>query len=177
MISFDYRGEIISIYGESGSGKTILMLDSATKYKNSLYISTEGKEYQARVVSIPKINSTFSESSSYSELAKEIVTASLVGYELIIIDTINHLYRINRNYREFSHILQIIKSFSISYGINFLLGWQVSMNYKVSGGKIMLFYSDKIFKIEKKFKNRRYIVTEDGNKYCFEIKVSTITGC
>ncbi|WP_240931355.1 ATP-binding protein [Acidianus sulfidivorans] len=141
------NGNFISIYGKAGSGKTALALQLMENIYPSLYISTEGKEYQARVSKTLLNNSAyfFFEVNSDIELVQAILNASRLELKLLIIDTINIFYRLERKEKMLLVPLMLLKEFSKLHKVVTI--WQISLNNKVSGEKFMRYFSDDVLRM------------------------------
>lgn len=173
LIEFIFKnGNLISIYGHAGSGKTSLALQLVESLYPSLYISTEGKAYQARASKMLFSSSTyFLEVNSTEELIKVIISASTMGLALLVIDTINVFYRLERNPLFLLHPLILLKQ--LSKFTKVALFWQMSMNNRVSGEKFMRYFSDDIIRITKNYlignmRRCKIEITERGVKGCLK---------
>lgn len=165
------RGNFVSIYGGAGVGKTILSLQLVLDIRPSIYISTEGVMFEAR---LEKINVGkgvhFASVNSNEELYSSLLTAMKYEPKLLVIDTINRFYRYERNLQKFLKILVTLKAIS-DLNIKILLTWQMSFNNKVAGEKLMRQLSDDVLRMSK-----NYII---GNlrKCKFKITDRGVIGC
>ncbi len=133
------RGNLISIYGRSGSGKTSLSLQVASEVYPSLFIA-EGNDYMKKPVLSHKTR--FVEVSSVFEIAKAIVQG-VSGMKLVVIDPVNRSYRRERNYIDFMKLMTLLSSISLS-GTKVLLSWEMTWKNQVSGEKFMRKTSDDV---------------------------------
>ncbi|MCY0860259.1 MAG: AAA family ATPase [Sulfolobaceae archaeon] len=146
------KGKVVSLYGKSGSGKTSVSLQLCKEITPCLYISTEGVAYQARVEKTLYPNTYFAEAETSIQVVELIYSAlTKTNVNLIVIDTVNSIYRRNREVKDLLFQLINAKEVSNYYNIRFLLTWQVSMNNRVSGEVFMRFFSDDILRITGKY--------------------------
>ena len=144
------KGKIVSIYGESGSGKTNILLQVVSDLSPSLYISTEGTSYQGRAEKIKwKKDVRFVEVSNIYELISAILLSSKLNLKVIAVDTINNIYRRTRKYKDLLYPLILLHAFSQESDTKIVLSWQVSANNRVPGEKFMRMFSEDIFRITK----------------------------
>lgn len=166
------NGSIVSIYGPAGSGKTNISLQVITEITPSLYISTEGKAYHARIENIKgKKEVYFAEVNTIYELISSIIKSTNLHLKLIAVDTINRFYREDRKEKMLEYPLLLLLSLARENNVKVLLTWQVSLNNKVSGDKIMRKVSDDVLRVTK-----NYII---GNlRVCrFKIEKDGVVGC
>ncbi len=152
ILSFIFeKGKLVSIYGEAGVGKTALALEAALRLRPSVFISTEGKNYEARLEKI-RIGEEvyFASVNNNYELQNAILRA--IGYRprLLAVDTINSLYRINRDPLELLRNLVLLRSISRSCS-KVLLLWQSSSSNRVAGEKLMRKLSDDVLRLTKQY--------------------------
>ncbi|WP_338601457.1 AAA family ATPase [Sulfolobus tengchongensis] len=165
------RGNLVSIYGDAGVGKTALSLQLALEIKPSVFISTEGSLFEARLEKIKVGEGVYFVSvKSYIELLNAIVNALGYNPRLIIIDSINAFYRYERNMQNLLKILIVLKSISRS-NIKTILTWQVSSNNRVPGEKLMRKLSDDVLRMTK------YYIIGNLRKCRFMITNGGVTGC
>lgn len=161
------RGKLVSIYGTSGSGKTNIMLQVISEMRPSLYISTEGVSYQARIEKLKgKPDVYFTEVNSIYELISALIKALNLDVKLISIDTINRFYRESRKEKDIEYPLILVSSF-VENGVKVLLGWQVSGNNRVSGEKFMRAFSEDVLRVTKSYiignlRHCKFKITNDG---------------
>jgi len=155
----------VSIYGASGRGKTIIGLQVTKEFSKSVFISSEGYIYKSRVSNIFFKNVLFADVSNSLELINSIFKAVLLEPNIIVVDTINRFYRIDKKYKDLLYPLMFLAEYS-KYG-KVLLFWQVSMNNKVSGEKIMRYFSGDVLRLAKgniigNLRNCKFKISEDG---------------
>lgn len=164
-----------SIYGGSGTGKTALGIEMAFRVRPSLFISTEGEIYRARVEEIVKGYESkgveFIEPKTSEDLADAVALGVMRRFKLIVVDTINNLFRQDRKYRNFAFSLMTLREFSKVERHFVITLWQTSPDWRVPGQRLMDFYSDYKFKIEK---NR---LIGDNLSYCFKITSRSVILC
>ncbi|BFH73527.1 AAA family ATPase [Sulfurisphaera javensis] len=166
------KGRIVSLYGASGSGKTNIILQVITEITPSLYISTEGKSYYARIENLKaKKDVYYTESNSVYELILSIIKSANLNLKLIAVDTINRFYRETRKEKDIEYPLILLSAWAYENNIKVLLSWQVSGNNRVSGEKFMRKVSEDVLRVTK-----NYII---GNlRVCkFKIVSSGVEGC
>ncbi|MEM0122839.1 MAG: AAA family ATPase, partial [Saccharolobus sp.] len=84
------RGRIISIYGESGVGKTLLSLQLALDIRPSVFISTEGTDFESRLEKINVGQKTyFIIVDTMLGLYNAVINSTTYHPKLLIIDTAN----------------------------------------------------------------------------------------
>lgn len=147
------KGNIVSIYGEAGTGKTIIGIHVALELGNSLYISTKDSSYKARVEKLKgRPDVYFTQASTQPEIISAILKASQLGLQLIVIDPVNYLYKISRRKKDLELPLILCRGFSKN-GINnnnkVLLLWDISGNNRVAGELFMRRFSDEVLRITK----------------------------
>jgi RecA/RadA recombinase len=146
---FSHQEGLISIWGDSGVGKTTLSLQCALlslKKANIIYI------YTKPILPYPKIKNIigndskenydkiiFIKSTDYQELYKLILNLEFIildnlpiKFDLVIIDSITDLYRLelNRDKKD--------KNFILSYGLNHILGNLAFLNQKYNLGILII---------------------------------------
>ena len=166
------RGRIISIYGESGVGKTLLSLQLALDIRPSVFISTEGTDFESRLEKINVGQKTyFIIVNTMLGLYNAVINSTTYHPKLLIIDTANGVYRYEYNLRNLLKVLTLLKSIYSFSTTNILLTWQVSFNNNVAGEKIMRNLSDDIMRMTKS-----YLI---GNlrKCKFKITDKGVIGC
>ena len=159
------RGNIISIFGASGTGKTALGLHVIREMKDGVFISTTGQGYKGRIKG--RWDSMFVDASGEYELFGAVMEAVEMDPRVIVVDAINRFYRINRKISQFLMTLNILKLARRRV----LMTWEMSTNNRVSGHKIMTFYSDDIFRT-----TGRYIIG-NGRRCKFAIREDGVLGC
>ncbi len=99
------RDKFYLIYGDAGSGKTSFVSkiarESVLRGSKTLYICTEGSISIEKLLSDPAVIDSdirFVFPRSLAELLKTIIIASLSDFDLIIIDSVNYLYRVEGGY-------------------------------------------------------------------------------
>ncbi|BCU70490.1 ATP-binding protein [Stygiolobus caldivivus] len=144
------KGSLVSIYGEPGSGKTIIGIHIALELGDSVYISTKDSTYRARVEKLKgRPNVYFTQANNQIELTSAILNASKLNLKLIIVDTMNYIYKVNRAKKEIELPLMLIQAF-VRSGLNrALLLWDTSSNNRVLGELFMRKFSDDVFRITK----------------------------
>lgn len=145
------KGNIVSIYGEAGTGKTIIGIHVALELGNSLYISTKDSSYKARVEKLKgRPDVYFTQASTQPEIISAILKASQMGLQLIVIDPVNYLYKISRRKKDLELPLILCREFSKN-GVNnkVLLLWDISGNNRVAGELFMRRFSDEVLRITK----------------------------
>ncbi|MCY0873816.1 MAG: AAA family ATPase [Acidianus infernus] len=145
------NGNLVSLYGVAGSGKTAVALQVLEDITPSIYISTQGKSYEARVESMKLTNKNtfFVEANSADELVENIVRGIQLQPELLVVDSINTFYRLSRKAVDLIHPLIFLKEFSKYKKV--IITWQVSMNNRVSGEKFMRYFSDDVIRVTKNY--------------------------
>ncbi|MCG3108579.1 hypothetical protein L3N51_00861 [Metallosphaera sp. J1] len=159
------RGSIISVFGGSGTGKTALALHVIKEIGDGVFISTTGHEYKGRIKG--RWSGMFVDVSGEYELFMAIIEAVEMDPRVIAIDAINRFYRINRKVSQFLMTLNLLK---LARG-RVLMTWEMSTNNRVSGHKIMTFYSDDVFRT-----TGRYIIG-NGRRCKFAIRENGVMGC
>lgn len=147
------KGNIVSIYGEAGTGKTIIGVHVALELGNSLYISTKDSSYKARVEKLKgRPDVYFTQTPTLPEMISAILKASQLGLQLIVIDPVNYLYKLSRRKKDLELALILCQGFSKN-GINnnnkVLLLWDISGNNRVAGELFMRRFSDEVLRITK----------------------------
>ncbi|AWR95957.1 AAA family ATPase [Acidianus brierleyi] len=166
MSEFIFKeSNLVSIYGASGRGKTIIGLQVAKEFSRSIFISSEGYIYKSRVSNIYFKNVLFADVSTSLELMNSILKAMLLEPSVIVVDTINKFYRIDKKYKGLLYPLMLLSEYS-KYG-KVLLFWQVSMNNKVSGEKFMRYFSGDVLRLANgniigNLRNCKFKISEDG---------------
>lgn len=144
------KGNIVSIYGEAGTGKTIIGIHVALEMGDSIYISTKDSSYQARVEKLKgKPNVYFTQVNSQYELISAILRASQLNLKVIVVDTVNYMYKLSRKRKDLEFPLLLISAFVKSGFNKALLLWDVSANNKIPGEKFMRTFSDDVLRITK----------------------------
>ncbi|BBG23963.1 ATP-binding protein [Sulfuracidifex tepidarius] len=136
------KGNLVSIYGKAGAGKTSLSLQVTNEVCPSLFIS-EGNDYMRKPVLSSKTK--FVEVSSTFEIAKAAVQG-VSGMRLLVIDPVNRSYRRERDYMDFMKLMTLLTSVSLS-GVKVLLSWEMTWGNQVSGEKFMRRVSDDVILI------------------------------
>ncbi|WP_218258524.1 P-loop NTPase family protein [Saccharolobus shibatae] len=161
------RGNLVSIYGESGVGKTSLSLELALQIRTSVFISTEGSLFEARLEKIKVGQGVyFASVKSNIELFNGIINSLEYKPSLIVVDAINTFHRYERNVHSFLKLLIILRSIAQS-NVKILLVWEVSANNKVAGEKFMRKFSDDVLRITKSYiignlRRCKFKITERG---------------
>lgn len=146
------KGNLVSLYGKAGSGKTAVSLQLCRELSPCLYISTEGTSYQARVEKALYPNVYFVEAETSIQVIEAIYKLLFeANLNMVAIDSVNSIYRRNREPKDLLYQLMNTKEISNYYGMKFLMTWQMSLNNKVSGEKYMRFFSDDILRITGKY--------------------------
>ena len=185
---------MILIYGEAGSGKTnltlFLLAKASRNGRRGIYISTEGKTYQALVNQDRFTNVFFSEVYELNELSKlifelETLLDTLNGERMVIvIDTINSLYRLQENLEHAVTVLnmQLALLYKLSrLGCTVIVTGQVrerleeevhaTTSIDVSGSTYLRFWPDIIIRLERIGIRRMLIVEKPIDmELGFEIK-------
>ncbi|BDC19004.1 AAA family ATPase [Acidianus sp. HS-5] len=167
------NGNLISFYGTAGSGKTAVALQILEEITPSIYISTQGKSYEARVdrMSFVSKNTFFVEANSADEVIENIIKSIELQPELIVVDSINTFYRLNRKTIDLIQPLIFLKEFSKYKRI--IITWQMSMNNKVSGEKFMRYFSDDVIRVTKNYlignlRECKFKITDKGVIGCLK---------
>ncbi len=165
------KGNIISIYGASGTGKTNIGLELCQEIQPSLFISTEGKSYSSRVEKLRlKKDILFIESSNVFELLYALSKTTDLHVKLIVVDTVNKFYKLYRNKKDIELPLILLKSIADA-GVKVVMLWQMSGNNRVSGEKFMRNFSDDIMRLSKG-------IIIGYSRYCkFKINDNGVIGC
>jgi len=166
------KGSVVSLYGVAGSGKTNIILQVINEITPSLYISTEGVSYQARVEGIRwKKDVYFANTNNIFELISIIIKATKLNLKLISVDTINRFYRESRKVKDIEYPILMLLALSRESNVKVLLSWEVAGNNRVSGEKFMRKISEDILRVTK-----NYII---GNLRVCKFKISSngVEGC
>mgnify|MGYP000135472172 CR=1 FL=1 len=185
---------MILIYGEAGSGKTnltlFLLAKASRNGRRGIYISTEGKIYQALVDQDKFTNVFFSEVYDLNELSKLIFELKTLLDKLddkkmvIVVDTINSLYRLQENLEHAVTVLnmQLALLYKLSrLGCTVIVTGQVrerleeevhtTTSVDVSGSTYLRFWPDIIIRLERVGVRRMLIVEKPIDmELGFEIK-------
>jgi len=164
------NSSLVSIYGTSGSGKTLIGLQVLKEFESSVFISTEGSAYKSRVRGSFK-NAYFADAMSELELLNAIFKAISLEPKVLVVDTINKFFRMSRRPEDLLHPLILLKRFS-KYG-KVLIIWEVSMNNKVSGEKLMRYFSGDVLRVTKSYvignlRKCKFRITDEGVVGCLE---------
>ncbi len=177
------RGPVL-VYGEAGAGKTNLALEAlreaAGRGSRGFYLSTEGRQYAARVAGLEGFeNVFFAEASSLEEQSRVLLAVIPVLVrpdDLVVVDTINALYRLEFEERAgaariFAHIgaqMGILYQLS-ERGVYTLVTGQVhGEGDEASGMWLVRFWARRIMRVERRGSLRR-LVGPSGEEYWFEI--------
>ena len=167
------KGKIVSIYGESGSGKTSILLQVVNDTSPSLYISTEGVSYQGRVEKLRwKKDVNFVEVSNIYELVSAILYSSKLSFKVIAIDTINNIYRQSRKDKDLEYPLLLLYAMSQENNVKIILSWQVSVNSRVTGEKFMRRFSEDVYRVTK-----NHVIIGNLRVCRFKINKYGVEGC
>lgn len=167
------KGNFISLYGESSSGKTSLLLHVINEIIPSIYISTEGVSYQSRVEKTRwKKEVHFINVNSIYELLLAIVRSSKLNPKVIAVDTINSIYRLTKKDKDLEYPLILLFSLSRENNIKVILSWQVTDFNKVSGEKFMRKFSDEVLRV-----TRNHVILGNLRVCKFKIKPQGVEGC
>ena len=185
---------MILIYGEAGSGKTnltlFLLAKASRNGRRGIYISTEGKIYQALVDQDKFTNVFFSEVYDLNELSKLIFELKTLLDKLddkkmvIVVDTINSLYRLQENLEHAVTVLnmQLALLYKLSrLGCTVIVTGQVrerleeevhtTTSIDVRGSTYLRFWPDIIIRLERVGVRRMLIVEKPIDmELGFEIK-------
>ncbi len=185
---------MILIYGEAGSGKTnltlFLLAKASRNGRRGIYISTEGKIYQAVVDQEKFTNVFFSEVYDLNELSKLIFELKTLLDKLddrkmvIVVDTINSLYRLQENLEHAVTVLNMQLAFLYKLsrlGCTVIVTGQVrerleeevraTTSIDVSGSTYLRFWPDIIIRLERVGARRMLIVEKPIDmELGFEIK-------
>ncbi|EZQ02403.1 ATPase AAA [Candidatus Acidianus copahuensis] len=143
------RGNFISLYGASGSGKTVTALQVIKDSETGLFISTNGSIYRERVKTMNISKAFFIEVGGILELLNAVMRAISMELQPIIVDDINTYYRISGKSNDLLYPLSLLKEYSKYAKV--LILWQMSFNNRVSGEKFMRYFSDDILRITKTY--------------------------
>ncbi|QKQ99594.1 ATP-binding protein [Metallosphaera tengchongensis] len=159
------RGRFVSLFGMAGSGKTALSLQVLREVGRGIYLSTSGVSYEGRVRG--KWDSLFVNVNSPFELFSAVVESPGKLPRIVVVDSVNRFFRMDRKHRPLLMTLNLLKSTPGKV----LLTWDMSINNRVSGHKIMLYYSEDVFRT-----TGRYLI--GNNVKCkFKIKSDGVEGC
>jgi RecA/RadA recombinase len=133
----------VVIYGVAGSGKTNLLLNilkcSQINDFAAIFISTEGMTFANKIakLGIETKNTYFAFALSQDHLMSLVLDALRYRTTLVIIDSINHLYRVEFREREdlnpFIHLLTLLNSVNES-GITIITSAQVKFDENIPAG-------------------------------------------
>ncbi len=191
------EGAITQIYGESGSGKTNIALFTAftasKMNKKVIFLDTEGSFHEQRVNQIfgdeknaLLKNIKLLDARSFEEQEEEIEKITKYGCDLIIIDSMTSLYRVERtddNYYDVNKTLgkQALKllNYARENNIPVLITNQVYRDIETGkdepvGGSILKYYSKIILEIKKTSEGRKAVLKKhlskkDGEEAEFQI--------
>ena len=191
------EGLITQIYGSSGTGKTNIALFTAftasKMNKKVVFLDTEGSFHRQRVNQIfgseeDKLlkNIKLVNASSFEEQEKAIDEITEYGCDLIIVDSMTSLYRVERNddnYYDVNRTLGKLALKLLSYArenqIPVLITNQVYTNIDNNsiepiGGGILKYYSKIILELEKTSEGRKitlkkHVSKKDGESAEFKI--------
>ncbi|MEM1611486.1 MAG: AAA family ATPase [Sulfolobales archaeon] len=176
------EGEPLIIYGEPASGKTNLVLkilrESLRSGMEAAYISTEGSIVVERMEEIGVLdfpNLAIGFANSLSHLAQLVSEAVATGYSLVVIDSVNSLYRssvgfVKRANEIFLGILAMVK-IAASLGRWVIATAQVrevGEEIEPSGADLISFYCRNIAKIYRGGGGKR-ILEAGGRRYILRI--------
>jgi len=175
------NGEPLIIYGEPGSGKTNLVLkilrESLRIGMNASYISTEGSLVLERmdrmgILDFEALHIAFAQSLSH--LAKLASEAIIAEHSIVVIDSINSLYRTEVGFTPraneiFLGILAMLKHHSLSGR------WSIATaqvreieDLEPSGIDLISFYCKNLARVSKNARGTR-ILEIGGKRYRFKI--------
>ena len=191
------EGAITQVYGDSGSGKTNIALFTAFTAskmgKKIIFLDTEGSFHEQRVNQIfgreknaLLKNIKLINASNFDEQEKEIDKMTKYGCDLIIIDSMTSLYRVERtddNYYDVNKTLgkQALKllSYARENRVPVLITNQVYRDIETGadepvGGSILKYYSKIILEVKKTSEGRKAILKKhlskkDGEEAEFQI--------
>lgn len=175
------------VYGEAGSGKTnfalyVSALNSAMN-KNILYINTEGWSIKGRIVMLSQYwdmsRVEFIDLSNFRQQTLFILRRLpkiIYRYSIVIIDTINNLYRIeedlNAATRALNTQMAMLYVLSLKFSKNVIVLGQVKAENEreeVSGSTYIRFWSPIIARLEKNNPRKMLIEKPVEREFLFEI--------
>ncbi|AEB94349.1 MAG: ATP-binding protein [Metallosphaera sp.] len=159
------KGDLISIFGSYATGKTAIALQVLKEMSDGVFISTTGEGYKSRVRG--KYSSSFVDVANTFQLFNAVIEAIENSSNLIIVDSINRFFKLERKYRQLLMTLNMLKLSRSKV----LLTWEMSTNNKVSGHAVMRYYSDEIFRTTGKY------IIGNGKKCEFKILTYEVKGC
>ncbi len=180
------RGPVL-VYGEAGSGKTnlalyIAALNSSTA-KKILYVNTEGWSIKARITDLSKYwdlgNIDFVDIISFRQQTLFVLRRLpriIDHYNIVIIDTINNLYRVEEDIdaatRSLNTQMALLYSLATDYSKNILVLGQVKAKdegEEVSGSTYIKYWSTTIMKLERGIPRKIIIEKPEKREILFEI--------
>ena len=180
------RGPIL-VYGEAGSGKTNLALYIAalnsSSAKKILYVNTEGWSIKARIIDLSKYwdlgNIDFVDIISFRQQTLFVLRRLpriIDRYNIVIIDTINNLYRVEEDIdaatRSLSTQMAMLYSFATDYLKNVFVLGQVKAEdegEEVSGSTYIKYWSTIIMRLERGKPRRIVVERPERMELFFEI--------
>ncbi len=175
------------VYGEAGSGKTNLALyvsalNSALN-KRILYINTEGWSIKARIVRLFRYwnmnRIEFVDLNNFRQqtlFLLRLLPRIIYKYDIVIIDTINNLYRIEENLdaatRALSTQMAVLYTLSLKLSRNIIVLGQVKAEdegEEVSGSTYIRFWSTVVARLERGSPRKMIIEKPIEKKFFFEI--------
>ncbi len=180
------RGPLL-VYGEAGSGKTNFALYvsalNSTINNKVLYINTEGWSVKARITELSKYwdmnRIEFIDLNNFRQqtlFILRLLPRTIYKYSIIVIDTINNLYRIEEDLdaatRALSTQMAILYTLSLRHSKNIIVLGQVKAGderEEVSGSTYIRFWSTIIARLEKNNPRRMIIEKPVKKEFFFEI--------
>ncbi len=175
------------VYGEAGSGKTnfalyVAALNSALSRK-ILYINTEGWGIKARVVKLSKYwdmsRIKFIDINTFRQQTIFILRSLpkiIYEFDMIIVDTINSLYRIEEDFdaatKALSTQMATLYTLSLKHYKNIIILGQVKAKdegEEVSGSTYIRFWSTVIARLEKETPRKMVLEKPVEKEFFFEI--------
>ena len=172
LVDFLFKGaSFVSIYGREGTGKTSIAVQVSKELGPAYYISTEGQVHLRLTRTRLGEKGTIAYAFTPAELRVSIAQAVEVGnLNLIVVDTMNSVYRQTWDLRDLYLPLAFLKSVS-EKGIKVLAVWETSANNRVAGEKLMRAYSDRVLRV-----TGRFIL--GNNEFCeYRVTSEGVVGC
>lgn len=152
------RGPVL-LYGEAGTGKTVLMLEALRRSKGrSIYVGTEGSAaYQPRVETLEGLDHVlFVEVGSLEEQTRLILSLASLGphtLSMLVVDSVNSLYRLEEDIQRAGMMLglqmAVLRRLS-SFGVVTLTTGQVhGEGDEASGTWLIEFWAPLIIRLKK----------------------------